>query len=105
MNKAIAGERGEPEEYTVVETRMGRLTNSHECSPERVKVNREWVSSKGRTHTGNIRWDLLKRSGTNAERSHSPGGFYPIYVCPDTGKIEKIGSPLPSGVSEAPINT
>lgn len=37
MNKAIAGERGEPEEYTVVETRMGRLTNSHECSPERVK--------------------------------------------------------------------
>ena len=39
MNKAIAGERGEPEEYTVVETRMGRLTNSHECSPERVKVN------------------------------------------------------------------
>jgi hypothetical protein len=39
INKAIAGERGEPEEYTVVETRMGRLTNSHECSPERVKVN------------------------------------------------------------------
>jgi adenine-specific DNA-methyltransferase len=72
------------------------------ASPERVKVDREWVSSKGRTHTGNIRWDLLKRSGTNAERSHSPGGFYPIYVCPDTGKIEKIGSPLPSGISEAP---
>ena len=39
MNKAIAGERGEPEEYTVVETRMGMLTNSHECSPGRVKVN------------------------------------------------------------------
>lgn len=33
------GERGEPEEYTVVETCIGRLTNNHECSPERVKVS------------------------------------------------------------------
>ena len=70
-------------------------------SPQRVKVSREWVSSKGRTHTGNVRWDLLKRSGTNAERKHSPGGFYAIYVTPQNGKIEKIGDPLPAGISEA----
>ena len=70
--------------------------------PQRVKLNREWVSSKGRTHTGNIRWDLLKRSGTNAERKHSPGGFYPIYINPKTGKIEKLGDPLLNGISEAP---
>ena len=73
-----------------------------EAAPQRVKVSREWVSSKGRTHTGNVRWDLLKRSGTNAERKHSPKGFYPIYVNPETGKIENVGSPLPPGVSDAP---
>ena len=72
------------------------------ASPSRVRLNREWVSSKGRTHTGNIRWDLLKRSGTGATRKDSPGGFYPIYIDSDSGKIVKIGEPLPDGVSEAP---
>ena len=72
------------------------------AAPERVKLSREWVSSKGRTHTGNVRWDLLKRSGTNAERRHSPKGFYPIYINPSNGKIDHLGDPLPSGVSEAP---
>lgn len=72
------------------------------ASPDRVKLDREWVSNKGRTHTGNIRWDLLKRSGTGATRKDSPGGFYPIYINPDNGKIVKIGLPLPDGVSEAP---
>jgi adenine-specific DNA-methyltransferase len=70
------------------------------AAPLRVKLDREWVSSKGRTHTGNIRWDLLKRSGTGATRKDSPGGFYPIYINPENGKIEKIGDPLPNGVSD-----
>lgn len=72
------------------------------ASPQRVKINREWVSDRGRTHTGNIRWDLLKRSGTGATRKDSPGGFYPIYINPENGKIEKVGDPLPDGISEAP---
>ena len=73
------------------------------AAPARLKISREWVSSKGRTHTGNIRWDLLKRSGTvGAERKSSPGCFYPIYVNSETGKIELIGDSLPDGVSEAP---
>lgn len=71
-------------------------------APARIKLGREWVSMKGRTHTGTVRWDLLKRSGTGAQRSDSPGGFYPIYINPDNGKIEKIGVPLPEGVSDAP---
>jgi len=71
------------------------------AAPVRTKLDREWVSSKGRTHTGNIRWDLLKRSGTGATRKDSPGGFYPIYIDVETGRIEKIGDPLPEGISEA----
>ncbi len=72
-----------------------------DAMPERLRLSREWVSSKGRTHTGNVRWDLLRRSGTNAERSHSPGCFYPIYVDPKTKQIKKIGSPLPPNKSVA----
>jgi len=72
------------------------------AAPNRVYLEREWVSSRGRTHTGNVRWDLLKRSGTGATRKDSPGGFYPIYINPENGKIEKIGSPLPEGISKAP---
>lgn len=71
-------------------------------SPKRVLLEREWVSARGRTHTGNIRWDLLKRSGTGATRADSPGGFYPIYINPDSGKIEKVGEPLPQNISQAP---
>lgn len=93
-NVARAGEFGRSGEYIF----FVMIGNS---SPQRVKISREWVSSKGRTHTGNIRWDLLKRSGTNAERKHSPGGFYAIYVNPETGKIEKIGEPLPPNMSTA----
>lgn len=94
-NVARAGEFGRSGEY-IYFVMLGV------SAPQRVKLPREWVSSKGRTHTGNIRWDLLKRSGTNAERKHSPGGFYPIYINNDTGKIEMLGRPLPPGISEAP---
>ena len=72
------------------------------AAPQRVTLDREWVSARGRTHTGSVRWDLLRRSGTNAQRSHSPGCFYPIYVNPSTMGIEKIGAPLPAGAQNAP---
>lgn len=73
-----------------------------DAAPARTRLEREWVSSRGRTHTGQIRWDLLKRSGTGASRQDSPGGFYPIYIDPHTSRIIKIGTPIPEGVSEAP---
>jgi adenine-specific DNA-methyltransferase len=72
------------------------------AAPSKLRLDREWVSGKGRTHTGKIRWDLLRRSGTNAERTHSPGCFYPIYVDPRRGTISEVGEPLDEGVSLAP---
>ena len=71
------------------------------ASPQRLTLSRDWVSSRGRTHTGNIRWDLLRRSGTNAQRSHSPGCFYPIYVDPETCGVARVGAPLPEGEHQA----
>ena len=82
INPAIvarAGEFGRSGEY-IFFVLFGK------ASPARIKLDREWVSSKGRTHTGNIRWDLLKRSGTGATRKDSPGGFYPIYIDPEDEK-------------------
>jgi len=72
------------------------------AAPERLRLDREWVSGRGRTHTGRVRWDLLRRSGTNTQRSHSPGCFYPIYVDPDTNVVQYVGEPLSPGVSSAP---
>ncbi|MCX6083207.1 MAG: DNA methyltransferase [Chloroflexi bacterium] len=91
-NVARAGAFGRSDEY-IFYVMLGNI------APQRLRLGREWVSDKGRTHTGNIRWDLLRRSGTNAARSHSPGCFYPIYVNPDNMRIESIGSPLPNGQS------
>jgi len=70
-----------------------------ESAPKRLRLRREWVSSKGRTHTGNIRWDLLRRSGTNASRTDRPGLFYPIYIDPAVPRVADIGAPLPEGIS------
>jgi len=73
-----------------------------EAAPERLLLSREWVSNKGRTFTGTARWDLLRRSGTNAERSHSPGCFYPVYIDPEVPRIADVGEPVPPGKSTAP---
>ena len=70
------------------------------AAPQRVTLSRDWVSSKGRTHTGNIRWDLLRRSGTNAQREDRPGLFYPIYVDTSTHRIACVGTPLPIGTHQ-----
>ena len=94
-NVARVGEFGRSGEYLFF-VMLGK------SSPQRVRLGRDWVSSKGRTHTGQVRWDLLKRSGTNSERKHSPGGFYPIYINDETGKIEEIGDPLAPEISAAP---
>jgi adenine-specific DNA-methyltransferase len=69
------------------------------ASPQRVLLDREWVSAKGRTHTGNVRWDLLRRSGPSSARKDSPGCFYPIYVNPDGPRIQEVGEALPKGQS------
>ena len=63
-------------------------------APCRVVLGDEWVSSRGRTFTGEIRWDLLRRSGTNASRKDRPNLFYPIYVDPQRGSVVGTGDPL-----------
>jgi adenine-specific DNA-methyltransferase len=69
------------------------------AAPQRVRLDREWVSAKGRTHTGNVRWDLLRRSGPGSSRKDSPGCFYPIYINPEGPVVAEIGDAIPKGQS------
>ncbi len=75
-----------------------------EAVPQRMTLDAEWIKEGGRTHLGVIRWDLLRRTGTNAQRSDSPGCFYPIYISEDGKKFMGVGETLPlgMGISEAP---
>ena len=71
------------------------------AAPSRVPLSKEWISGKGRTHTGTARWDLLRRSGSEAARTDRPSGFYPIYVDVTKPEIVDVGDPLPAGTSSA----
>ncbi|MGY6554564.1 MAG: site-specific DNA-methyltransferase [Wenzhouxiangella sp.] len=92
---ARAGQFGRSDEYLFF-VMLGS------ASPERVPLSRDWVSAKGRTHTGSVRWDLLRRSGEGARRQDSPGCFYAIYVDPRGPKVGVVGDPLPETESSAP---
>jgi adenine-specific DNA-methyltransferase len=72
------------------------------AAPARLELGPEWVSTKGRTFKGEIRWDLLRRSGTNSARSDRPNMFYPVYVDPAGPKVTAVGDPLPESQSTAP---
>ena len=91
---ARAGAFGRSDEYIFV-VMLGS------AGPQRVRLPREWVSAKGRTHTGNVRWDLLRRSGPNAARADRPGLFYPIYIDPSGPAVAAVGEPLPKDSHEA----
>lgn len=67
------------------------------AAPQRLSLTREWVSAKGRTHTGNLRWDLLRRSGPGSTRKDSPGAFYPIYINPDGPLVAAVGDAIALG--------
>lgn len=73
--------------------------------PSRVLLSKEWVSERGRTHTGTARWDLLRRSGSEAARTDRPSGFYPIYVDVTKPEVVHVGDPLPLGTSSAPTRS
>lgn len=70
--------------------------------PQRVVLHSDWVSSRGRTFTGSVRWDLLRRSGTNAARDDRPNLFYPLLVSPENNAVVGTGESITLG--EMPEN-
>lgn len=73
-----------------------------DAAPQALVLPEEWVSSKGRTFRGEVRWDMLRRSGTNAERRDRPQLFYPIYINPNGPTFHSVGEFLPGDERIAP---
>lgn len=73
------------------------------AGPQALNLPSEWITTRGRTHKGKIRWDLLRRSGTNTQRHRSPGTFYPFFLHEDGSGIHSIGDALPLGQETSSI--
>ena len=65
------------------------------CGVEELPLPDEWLGNIKTSTTKQVRWGSLMRSGTNSERSHSPGCFYPIFISSDKKHFCGAGDPLP----------
>lgn len=63
----------------------------------------EWITTKGRTHRGRIRWDLLRKSGSSPTRAGHPGTFYPLFCAADGSSLTSIGDPIGEGTARHTI--
>ncbi|KGN39273.1 site-specific DNA-methyltransferase [Knoellia subterranea] len=66
-----------------------------------LSLTADWITTKGRTHRGEIRWDLLRKSGSSPSRRDRPNGFYPILVTSDGARIVEVGEPLSLDVDKS----
>ena len=64
-----------------------------------LSLSEEWVTSEGRTHKGQIRWDLLRKSGSSPTRSGHPETFYPFFITMDGLRVHSVGDPIGVGAS------
>lgn len=69
-----------------------------DCVVNKLPLSDEWKGNIVSSTTNSVRWQSLMRGGSNSERSHSPGCFYPIFVSLDKKRIVGIGDPIPLGV-------
>ena len=62
-------------------------------------VGEDWIPAKGRTHRGEIRWDLLRKSGASPTRDGHPDTFYPFFITSDGKRIHSVGDAIGVGAS------
>ena len=62
-----------------------------------INLGEEWITTKGRTHKGKIRWDLLRKSGSSPTRDGHPETFYPFFITQDGLKFHSVGEPIGVG--------
>jgi adenine-specific DNA-methyltransferase len=67
------------------------------AGPQPMLLGPEWITTKGRTHRGQVRWDLLRKSGSSPLRAGHPGTFYPVFIANDGSHIHSIGDILQVG--------
>jgi len=62
-----------------------------------MRLSDEWITTKGRTHKGDIRWDLLRKSGSSPTRDGHPETFYPFFISADGKSFHSVGEPIGVG--------
>ncbi len=62
-----------------------------------IRLSDEWITTKGRTHKGDIRWDLLRKSGSSPSREGHPETFYPFFITADGKSFHSVGEPIGVG--------
>ena len=60
----------------------------------RLNLMEEWLGNVKKSGRGKLRLGSMLRSGSNSERAHSPGCFYPLYFTKE-GKFVRAGNPIP----------
>lgn len=73
------------------------------AAPEAVLLGGDWVTTRGRTHRGEIRWDLLRRSAEASARADRPGLFYPFFIRIGDGTVQSIGDAIPVDQDRATV--
>lgn len=87
---ARAGYFGRSDEYYFF-VMMGQ------CGVKPTRLSDEWITTKGRTHKGDIRWDLLRKSGSSPTRDGHPETFYPFFISEDGKSFHSVGEPIGVG--------
>jgi adenine-specific DNA-methyltransferase len=64
-----------------------------------ISLGEEWVTTEGRTHKGDIRWDLLRKSGSSPTRAGHPETFYPFFITKDGQRVHSAGEPIGVGAN------
>lgn len=72
-------------------------------APVPLALSDEWHGNIRTSTTKKVRWGSLMRSGSNAERKHSPGCFYPIFISADKKHFCNVGDALPLDMDKAEI--
>ncbi len=74
------------------------------CGVSALPLGDEWLGNIKTSTTKKVRWGSLMRSGTNSERTHSPGCFYPIFISSDKKYFCGAGNSIPLGVDRDSIS-
>lgn len=72
-------------------------------APVPLPLSDEWHGNIRTSTTKKVRWGSLMRSGSNAERKHSPGCFYPIFISADKAHFCSVGEALPLDMDKSEV--
>lgn len=74
-----------------------------EAGAKPLSLSSDWVTAKGRTHRGEIRWDLVRKSGSTPLRKDRPDLFYPFFIMADGTRFHSVGEPIALDQSRAVV--